>query len=453
MIELDFLFVYEHKVRELENLCLAKYELDRRGYKTQIVYIEDAENAIAPEPVYHTKVLCMMACYDNHTIRWHVKDYIKFDKIIDLQWENIVYPKDEEREGAFKNYVELGKEVPHVSWGKQNEKRLLEAAHIDPKKVLLVGHMGMDFMREPLCGYYLSREELFAGYQIPTDSKVVLFASPYFGDSLSQDYIEDMCRRFGDNWPEYYRFMCESQRIVLQWLEKLCTEDEKICVIYRPHPGHPSIMAEEVAGRCDNFKVIGDESVKQWIVACDKIYTGNSSVVVEAFFAKKMCQLLFPIPTTKGFELKLIADSAKLTSYEEFNRSVYADQETFPTPQSDIEEIYLIDWNKPSYIKFADMAEEVLRDDYYRLTSEQIKSVYNYSLPARLVKAIRRISPLYAVYRKMLQNEKLQWVFLKEQRELIEKAYEIEKAHAHELTSEDEIQDIIGRIKKALESA
>lgn len=28
--ELDFLFIYEHKVRELENLCLLKYELDRR---------------------------------------------------------------------------------------------------------------------------------------------------------------------------------------------------------------------------------------------------------------------------------------------------------------------------------------------------------------------------------------------------------------------------------------
>lgn len=452
MIELDFLFVYEHKVRELENLCLAKYELDRRGYRTKIVYIEDAENAIAPKPIYHTKVLCMMACYENHTIRWHVKDYIKFDTIIDMQWENIVYPKDEEREGAFKNYIEIGKEVSHVSWGKQNEKRLLEAAHIDPKKIKLVGHMGMDFLREPLNRYYLSRKELFARYQIPTDSKVVLFASPYFGDSLSQEYIKDMCRRFGDNWTQYYQFMCESQRIVLQWLEKLCNEDEKVCVIYRPHPGHPSIMAGEVAERCDNFKIIGDDSVKQWLVACDKIYTGNSSVVVEAFFAKKMCQLLFPIPTTEGFELKLIADSTKLTSYEEFYRSVYADQETFPTPQSSIEEIYLIDWNTPSYIKFADMAEEVLKDDYYKLTKEQIRSIFNnYSISVRLVKALRRITPLYAVYQKLLNNEKLQWGFLNGQRKLIEKAYEIERAHAHELTTEEEIEEIIGRIKKALD--
>ena len=61
MIQLDFLFIYEHKVRELENLCLMKYELDRRGYRTKIVYIDDAKNALADNPIYHVlayKTLC-----------------------------------------------------------------------------------------------------------------------------------------------------------------------------------------------------------------------------------------------------------------------------------------------------------------------------------------------------------------------------------------------------------
>ena len=61
MKELDFLFLYEHKVRELENLCLIKYELDRRGYRTDIIYIEDAKNALAVKPFIHTKVLLVMA--------------------------------------------------------------------------------------------------------------------------------------------------------------------------------------------------------------------------------------------------------------------------------------------------------------------------------------------------------------------------------------------------------
>lgn len=450
MREVDFLFVYEHKVRELENLCLIKYELDKRGYKTEIRYIEDAENELAVKPFIYAKVLLVMACYDNKALAWQIKDYVKFDKVIDMQWENIVYPKDEEREGAFKNYKEIGKDVPHVSWGQQNVKRLLEAAHLDKKMVKLVGHVGMDFLREPLCKYYLSREELFNKYDIPITNKVIFFASPYYGDSLPQEYIKDMCMRFGENWTEYYEFMCESQKIVLSWLEKVCVGNPEIQVIFRPHPGHPSIMAENLAKKCSNFRIISGESVKQWIVTCDKVYTGNSSVVVEAFFAKKMCQLLFPLPTPEGFELKLITDSKKLISYEEFLESVYAEKEEFPTPESSIEEIYLIDWEVPSYVKFADMAEEVLRDDAYKLSEKQVKQVKNYPVSVKIMKAICRMDCLYSIYLKLLNNRKLNLSFLESQRQLRQRAYENEKSHAHELTNEQEIERIIGKIKAAL---
>lgn len=452
MIKLDFLFVYEHKVRELENLCLIKYELDRRGYRTEIRYIEDAENELAVKPFIYTKVLLVMSCYDNHALEWQIKNYVKFDKVIDMQWENIVYPKDEEREGAFKNYKEIGKAVPHVSWGQQNVKRLLEAAHLDQKMVKLVGHVGMDFLREPLCRYYLSREELFQKYDLPVESKAIFFASPYYGDSLSQEYIDDMCARFGENWTEYYKFMCDSQHIVLKWFENICIENSNIHVVFRPHPGHPSLMAQKVAERCGNFHIIAGESVKQWIVTCDKIYTGNSSVIVEAFFARKMCQLIFPLPVTEGFELKLISGSRMLTDYEQLRQSILAKAEEFPTPQSNIEEIYLIDWNTPSYIKFADMAEEVLKDDSYKLTARQIREIHNYPLPVRAQKAICRVDFLYRIYLKMINNEKITWEFLVRQRQLRQKAYITEKEHAHELTNEQEMGEIIGRIAKALES-
>lgn len=449
MRELDFLFVYEHKVRELENLCLIKYELDKRGYRTEIRYIEDAENELAVKPFIYAKVVLVMACYDNLALSWQIKNYVRFDKIIDMQWENIVYPKDEEREGAFKNYKEIGKAVPHVSWGEQNVRRLLDAAHLDAKLVKLTGHVGMDFLREPLCRYYLSREELFDKYDIPDKSKVIFFASPYYGDSLPQEYIQEMCERFGDNWTEYYQFMCDSQRIVLSWLEKVCTEDPDIFVVFRPHPGHPSIMAENMEKRCNNFRLISGESVKQWIVVCDKVYTGNSSVVVEAFFARKMCQLLFPLPVTEGFELKLISDSKKLVTFEEFYASVSAREEEFPTPQSRIEEIYLVDWDVPSYMKFADMAEEVLKDDSYRLNQSQIKEIHAYSGAEKVIKAVSGIDILYKIYLKLLDNKKITWPFLENQRRLRQRAYENEKAHAHELTSKQEIEEIIERIRRA----
>lgn len=455
MTELDFLFIYEHKVRELENLCLMKYELDRRGYRTKIIYIDDAANAMADRPIYHAKVVCTMACYDNYTLFWHTKEFVKFEKVIDLQWENIVYPKDEHREDAYKNYVGIGKEVVHVSWGKQNVTRLLEAAHLDERKVKLTGHVGMDFLKEPLNRYYLSREELFAKYDLPTEKQVILFASPYYGDSLPPEYIAGMCKRFGDDWPDYYRFMCDSQKIVLEWFDRVCSENKDLIVVYRPHPGHPSLMADELAKKHDNFRIISGESVKQWIVACDRVYTGNSSVVVEAFFAKKMCQLLFPIPTTPGFELKLITDSKKITGYEDFHQSVYAKEQEFPTPKSSIEEIYLIDWDTSNYVKFADMAEEVLKDDYYRLSKKQLVEYKEYGTQLKKVRKFVNTPILYDFYLWLLKKKSIKIPILQKQREIRQKTHEMfrntEKQHEHELTNEEEINNIINRIKYALE--
>ncbi len=450
MEKLDFLFLYEHKVRELESLCLAKYELDRRGYRTKIVYINSAENMLAVKPIYDTKVVCMMACYNNHTAWWHVQDFVKFERIIDLQWENIVYPKDEEREDAYKNYTGIGKEVVHVSWGNMNVRRLLNAAHLDPDKVKLTGHMGMDYLRAPLNRYYVSREELFRKYDLPTDKETILFASTYYGDELSEEYIKDMCKRFGDNWTDYYKFMCDSQKIVLKWFEDICQKDPNIQVIYRPHPGQPSKIAHEVAERIPNFHVISDESVKQWIVTCDRVYTGNGSVVVEAFFAKKNCELLFPIPVTEGFELQLLSGAKKIATYEEFEESVFDKGERpFPVPEKNIEEIYLIDWDHYNFRKFADMAEDVLKEDRYALSKKQINSIYPYSAKDRLIKAVCRIDFIYAIYLKMLNDKKKNSGFWVKQRELRQRAYDIEKETEFETTSEEEINTIIGKIKAA----
>lgn len=451
MTAFDFIMLYEHKVRELENLCLLKYELESRGYSVKIMYIDDAKNALAVKPVYYAKVLLVMACYNNQTLYWHTKEFVKFEKVIDLQWENIVYPKDENREGAFKNYSGIGGEVVRISWGPQNFTRMLDVVKMDPKKIKVTGHIGMDFLRRPLTNYYLGREELLTKYNIPTDKKIILFASPYFGDDLNDVYKADMCNRFGDDWIEYYDFMCKSQEIVLKWIEKVCRHDNELFLIFRPHPGHPSKMAAMLEKQLDNFRVIDGESVKQWIIASDKIYTGNSSVIVEAFFAEKMCQILCPVPVTKGFELKLISEAEKITEYDAFYKSLYSDAEKFPVKQSGIEEIYLVDWATFNYVKLADAAEEVLMDDYYKLSKRQLKSYLpKLDFKTKVIKNISRISPLYNIYLRLLEDKRNQWGFLKSQRKLREKVVQIEKDHSYELTTEQEIYEIVSKISKAL---
>ncbi len=40
-MSLDYLFIYEHKMREFENLCLLKAELENRGYSVEFTQAEE----------------------------------------------------------------------------------------------------------------------------------------------------------------------------------------------------------------------------------------------------------------------------------------------------------------------------------------------------------------------------------------------------------------------------
>ena len=449
--QVDFLMIYEHKVRELENLCLLKCELEKRGYTVKIIHIEDEEALNAVKPVYYAKVVVLMACYRNSTLEWHTKDYVVFDKVIDMQWENIVYPKDEKAAGVFKNYSGIGKEVVRGSWGEANRRRLLETAHMKPSNIKVVGHVGMDFLRDSLKGYYLSKEELFQKYQIPMDKKVLLFASPFYADNLPESYITDMCDRFGEDWRDYYAFMMKSETKVLEWMDELCREHEELFVIYRPHPGHIGEHMKEVAKRRQNFRVISDKSIKQWILTCDIIYTGNSSVIVEAFFANKMCYLLFPYEVTEGFELELISGGDKITTYEEFLKSTGEGKGRFPISREKINDIYLVDEKVPSFIKFADMAEEVWKNPEYNLTKKQLKSYRSKkTLTYRIQRAFQRCDFLYDRYQKMLQDENCQGRWIKKQREIRRQRLEDQKQFLIEKTSDAEIDKIVNRIAEQL---
>lgn len=445
MQEVDFMMIYEHKVRELENMCLLKYELERRGYRVLIRHIEDEEALEAVKPIYHAKVVMTMACYQNASLEWHTKDFVSFDKVIDMQWENIVYPKDE-RAGVFKNYTGIGREVVRVSWGEANKKRLIEAAHMDPRNVKVVGHIGMDFLRDELKGYYRTKEDLFAEYQLPMDKKVLLFASPFYADNLSEEYIAEMCQKHGEDWREYYGFMMKSETAILQWMEQLCRERPDILVIYRPHPGHIGVHMSEVAKKCSNFKVISELSVKQWIIASDIVYTGNSSTIVEAFFAGRMCHLLFPYETTEGFELKLISQGKKVRTYEEFVRTVDEENPVFPIAKEAINEIYLVD-EMPSYKKLADMAEEVLKDSSYNLTKEQLAS-YRTRLPVtvQMQKKLQQWDWFYEKYQKLLNDGNYHGKWFEKQRELRRERQEAHQRFDKESTNEEEIAEIVKRI-------
>ena len=452
MINLDFLFIYEIKLREIENLCLLKYELDKRGYRTKIVYAYDPANRMEGTPKYSTNVLCVPSCYTNRTLVLYALHFVRFQRVIDMQWENYGFEKDDKDVNSYFNYSGIGKDVVHISWGEINANRLLNIAHIDKSKIKVIGHVGMDFLRYPLSNYYMSREELFSKYKIPKDRRVLLYASSYYGDCYSDAFVEGMHNYFGDEWTECCKIMNESQETVLRWLEKICRERSDVFVIFRPHPGLPYRKADELAEKCSNFRVILDESIKQWILACDSVYMGNSTSVVETYFAKKECHLLFPLELPKGFEMTLQKNSNRISTYDSFAKSIDEDNTEFPVPSINIEKSYYTAPEIPSYVLFADIAEEIMHDDKYRLSRCQ-KIAYNeYSKKQLLERALIAIKPLYQLYIRMLADNRIQNSFFNTQKKIREANYAaIEDDISDEIVNDSELDAIERKITKSIE--
>ena len=97
------------------------------------------------------------------------------------------------------------------------------------------------------------------------------------------------------------------------------------------------------------------------------------------------------------------------------------------------------------------MAEEVLNSNYYCLSKKQLTDFKEYSIWTKIIKKICKVDFVYNVYLKLLNSEKIHSRFIENQRKIRAEVYAAQKADAHELTSEQEIQKIIERITYALE--
>lgn len=124
----------------------------------------------------------------------------------------------------------------------------------------------------------------------------------------------------------------------------------------------------------------------------------------------------------------------------------------FPIEKEAINEIYLVDEKVPSYVKFADMAEEVLKDSSYALTKEQLSS-YRRKQPfsVRIQRRLQRWDWFYDKYKKALADENCHNKWIMKQRALREKKLEAHKRFAIESTSEEEINAIVEKIAAQLE--
>ncbi|MEG2770324.1 MAG: hypothetical protein RR902_05850, partial [Oscillospiraceae bacterium] len=177
MKKVDFLFIYELKARELENLCLLRAELEKRGYSVAFL---NSWYGINHKPVrYNARVLVVSACYDGGTLGFFSSFAGKFRQVANLQWEQIMSnDKVFDKDSVW--YISgLARAATHISWGDWNKNRLIDFCGVPKENVKITGHIGLDFLRKEFDGYYLTKEKLFEQYNLTKYKKVCLFISSF----------------------------------------------------------------------------------------------------------------------------------------------------------------------------------------------------------------------------------------------------------------------------------
>lgn len=444
----DFIIGYEHKKREIESICLLKCELERRGYKV-LIYNTNDERLKEHIKLYHTEVLLLPYAYDDKIISFCTRRAVSFNKLIDLQWEQALNRQQEDDVNSYKNPSGIGKKAVHLSWGKANVYRLTHVVGIDPKMVKLVGNITLDFLKNPLSNYYLTKEEIYRQYNIPSDKKVCLFIASFKAALVTEEELNELCRVFGDWRRTQHEVSLRTMQTILDWIQKALEADPELYFIYRPHPGERTYVVDEIQKRCERFVVIKDLSVKQWILVVDKIYTWLSTVVAEVYSADKSCYILYPY----AYEAhgRLFDNMDFIADYNAFIASLNSNEVHFPIEMGVLNDYYSIEKGM-SYCRIADVCEEVLHDSYYQIDEDELIRIYEMSIQGKsLVKKINlylwQLDWFYNLYWQMTTKLSLKGKYFEKKRN--DRA-NYEKWKREEVASKEDIRNMCGKIKYCL---
>lgn len=390
-MKLDFLIIYELVQRELENVLLIGVELEKRGYTVEYCKYP-FEKPFAKRNKYfnNVKVVLAHSMYNNNVLFNLVYNIAgPVEKIVNLQWEQVMSFVEEEDLSNHFYPKDMAKEVLHICWGNAPRNNLIKAG-ISPNKAVVVGPVHMDFLRPEFSCYYKPKEVLFNEFGLDTRKKTILFISSFSYASLDEKQLTALSKILGESFvKEFLRISVQSQNQFLDWIEKLLSENPPLTFIYRPHPAeNDNVRLKRIENTYANFKIICDYSVKQWIIVTDKIYTWYSTSIAEAFFSNTPCAIIRPIMIPKELEVTIMHNTPKITNYTMFRESIDIEQNAL-IDANIVKEYYDVDNLLPAYIRISNLLEIVIKSNCYDLKwNNYIISQFNKKLRIAKMKTI-----------------------------------------------------------------
>lgn len=353
-MKMDFLILYEHRERELENACLIKTCLENKGYSVDI------------EPIYSlmhsfvdAKVIIVPHLYDDNQVKAFISKYKnRICKVINMQYEQVLStdPKNSDYskpKGSAKNSIIF-------AWGDVEKERYQGTS----QQICVVGNVSMDFNSSCFDKYFLSKQQLAKEFNLHTD-RILLFMSSFSMANYSRAKIKES---FSDNFDEMCLFTDisrESRSIILDWFEKYLLSHPNEDMVYRPHPAEEiddTLLA--LQSRVKNFHIIRKYSIRQWIKMSDVLLNWFSTSVVDAYYAGKKSILLRPIEIPHSLDVPFLENCKSVNNYIDMENSILNDCDS-SINDYEICRYYGEKSNKLVIDKFVEKCVEVYSDDKY----------------------------------------------------------------------------------------
>ncbi len=363
--KVDFLFIYEVKARELENICLLACELERRGYSTAILNTWTMLKKRS-RPIYSCTTLVVSACYNEEVYRFFTGFAAHYEKVFCLQWEQVpVNYSYHSRQVTSWTYQGVAKQVRNVCWGEAEQKRLVENFGVMQDCTRVTGYITLDFYRPMLRPMLISRQCLFGREGMDVGKKTCLFISSFTYVKLPPK-LEAVADENGKEMTKLVS--AQTQQIILGWIERLLCEEPELQFIYRPHPSeaeNPALQA--MARKFPRFFCIAQPAVKHWICACDRVYIWNSTTAAEAWQSGTPTFLLRPVALPEACDMPIFSDCETICCYEDFRASAVGGEKKAGSVRPQALHAWYADTGEtPVYQNICEWLEETHADPTYK---------------------------------------------------------------------------------------
>ena len=394
MEQFDFLFVYQIKQRELENIILLKKELERRGYSVAIEPFWRCKHRTyrIPAKVVAGQIDDNWQMMEMRLIADNPQKYINF------KWEQIYSNSAAESKDTAMVIRGQAQKILTLAWGDNSIDHFTRVYGVPRENLVKTGHLTMDFLRPEFRSFYKGREELAKEFSLDPKKKWYLYISSFTSNALTKEDFEGWRHQHSGSKDLYAkkRFSEQSQRMTLDWIEKALQDHPDYEFIYRPHPverDNPIIL--DLEKRCPQFHAISAYSVKPWILACDKIYTWYSTSIGEIYCAGRSCSIIRPLPIAFEEDPEVYRHAAVISDQETFEREfavIHEGASAFPIPAEDMERFYYVTEDSYVFERVADAFEMVLHDDRFIVEAPMEDVPLESSMPARVKNGIRRFT-------------------------------------------------------------